>query len=67
MLRNRGGGDGAGEVLVVEEVLSETFGRTHLQLIERGADVGEAQEWRIRDLKFKIQRVPSRQQSKSSG
>jgi hypothetical protein len=38
-----GGGDGAGEILVVEEILSEAFGRTHLQLIERGADVGAAQ------------------------
>jgi hypothetical protein len=26
----------------VEEILSEAFGWTHLQLIERGADVGEA-------------------------
>jgi hypothetical protein len=47
-----GGGDGAGEVLVVEEILSEAFGRTHLQLIERGADVGEAQGWG--DYRFKI-------------
>ena len=41
---DRGGGDGAGQVLVVEEILSETFGRTKLQLVEGGADVGEAQE-----------------------
>jgi hypothetical protein len=30
--------------LVVEEILPEALGRTKLQLVEGGADVGEAQE-----------------------
>jgi hypothetical protein len=38
--------------LVVEEILSETFGRTKLQLVEGGADVGEAQE--VGSLQFSV-------------
>ena len=37
-------GDGPGQILVVEKILAEAFGRAHLQLVERGADVGQAQD-----------------------
>jgi hypothetical protein len=39
-----GGGNGAGQVLVVEKILPEAFRRTKLEFVQGETDIGAAQE-----------------------